>query len=385
MNSKRVLILNSLYTPNIGGVENSIKELSRSFSKLNYQVDIICSNRNFINSNTLPDADVDEFSTIYRYNVVGVGYFNQIKNCLLLIKCLMKENKYEVIISRGYITSFCLSLLRIEYYYLIPSVIFEQNKKNFSNYSVKNKVNFIFSSLIQIIAFNSSKCIVFSKGMVTQVKKFKFFGNLESCHFGVDSERFFKVTDDVKKNIRVRLGLEIDNKYILCLGRFSELKNFEIAIEAMTELSEDYKLLLVGSGPQELKYRELININKLRNRVFIFGPTDEPDLFYKASDVFLMTSRYESFGQVLLEATASHLKLVAFKPSANIMTNTDFIYEDHPNLVSFVESVDKKSLSEAISKIDLSSNEETEFNSFIKKYSWDDLAKHLYLTSMESK
>ncbi|ELB2154891.1 glycosyltransferase family 4 protein [Vibrio parahaemolyticus] len=384
MNSKKILILNSLYAPNIGGVENSIKELSKSFSKENYHVDIICSNRNFIDNNELPYSDEDEFSTIYRYNVVGVGYFNQIKNCLFLIKSLIKKNKYAIVISRGYITSFCLSLLRVEYYYLIPSVIFEQNKKNFFNYSIKNKVNFIFSSLIQIIAFNSSKCIVFSRGMIDQVKKFKFFGKLESCSFGVDSERFFQVTDDVKNNIRMRLGLELNSKYILCLGRFSELKNFEIAIEAMTGLSEDYKLLLVGSGPQEVKYRELININKLKNRVLILGPTDEPEIFYKASDIFLMTSRYESFGQVLLEATASRLKLVAFKPSVHILTNTDSIYEDHPRLVSFVENVDKESLAEAISGIDISATEEIEFDSFIKKYSWDNLAKYLYLTSMES-
>ncbi|MBH0087500.1 glycosyltransferase family 4 protein [Pseudoalteromonas sp. NSLLW218] len=378
--NKKALILNSLYIPNIGGVENSMHEMSKSFKGKGYDVDIVCSNRNHVNNEILSERYTNEYSTIYRYNVLSIGYLKQIYNCYRLVRSLLKKEKYDSIISRGYVTSFCLTLLGVDYHYLIPSVIYEQNRAKFLSYSLSNKVKYLVSSLLQIISFNFASNIVFSKGMQEQVSQLCFQKKKVIIkNFGVDSSRFFPKKQEEKIELRKMLGLETEYKYLLCLGRFSELKGFDIAIKALSFLDDTYKLLLVGSGPEEKHYLRIIEESQLGDRVKVFGATTNPELFYQVSDIFFMTSRYESFGQVLLEATSSGLHVVAFKSGANILTNTNNIYSEHTNLVTYSDSFDQFGLADAVRKAYTSAVGENEFLSFLDKYSWDKLVDELTL------
>lgn len=381
---KSVLILNSLYKPNVGGVENSIFELSKSFNKIGFDVDLVCSNRNFVNDDILGYFQSEENCSIYRYNVLDAGYIQQIKNCYRLIKSMLKSNNYDSIISRGYVTSFCLFLLRVEYLYLVPSVIFFQGRKNFIKMNWKEKINYTFSSVIQTLAITGSQSVVFSPGMIKQVERINFSNKKPILSkFGVDKTRFFKISNEIKKRNRESLGLSENDKVLLCLGRFSEIKNFHVAIESIYHLPNDYKLLLVGSGPMEVHYKERIELLGLRNRVFLYDATSRPEFYYQISDVFLMTSRYEAFGQVLLEATSCHLKVIAFEPGKNVVTNTKSIYEGFPSLVHYCEKADEKSLSKVIAS---SSNKELstkELTRFLESYCWDNLARSLL--SLEKK
>ena len=370
----RALILNSLYKPNIGGVENSIAELSRAMGELGIEVDILCSNRNFVDDTKLEDREINEHYRVYRYNVNGVGYFRQIKNCCSLINSTLLKYDYDIIVSRGYVTSFCLSILRVDHCYLVPSVIFFQGLDKFFELSVSGKVNYIFSSMLQIVAINSSKVAVFSSNMANQVSKLKFTKNKpKELKFGVDKTRFFKPSIEEKNTLRNSLGLKESDVFLLCLGRFSEIKNFEVAIESMRYLDDRYKLLLVGSGPMEDNYRKLISEFGLDNRVLMFGSTSEPEIFYKVSDAFLMTSRYEAFGQVLLESTSSGLKVIAFEPSESIKTSTKAIYNGYDSLVAYTQGTDSKSLSLAISSSVVVPTLLSELEMFRQQYSWNSL------------
>lgn len=376
--SSRALILNSLYKPNIGGVENSISELSISMGEIGFEVDILCSNRNFVDDTKLEDREINEHYRIYRYNVNGVGYLRQIKNCCSLINSILFENDYEIIVSRGYITSFCLSILRVDHCYLVPSVIFFQGRDKFFELNVSGKINYIFSSMLQVVAINASKTAVFSSNMATQVSKLKFTKNKpKELKFGVDKTRFSKPSVEEKKTLRNALGLKESDVFLLCLGRFSEIKNFEVAIESMRYLDERYKLLLVGSGPMENNYRKLISELGLDNRVLMFGSTSEPEIFYKVSDAFLMTSRYEAFGQVLLESTSSGLKVIAFEPSESIKTSTKAIYDGYDSLVAYTQGTDSKSLSLAISSSVAVPTLLNELEMFRQQYSWGSLVEEI--------
>lgn len=375
---KKVLFLNSLYYPNVGGVENSIKEMSKSLHEQGYDVHLLCSNRNFTNDIKLSNHDVDEYLTIYRYDVIDVGYIIQIFNCLKLLKNLANDNSYSLYISRGYVTSFCLALLNKKFFYLVPSVIFEQDKVLSKSFTFKKKINYFISSCMQIFSFNRAKNIVFSPGMLEQVGKFTFGKKkILQANFGVDSEKFKPLTDHEKKKLKISLNLDVKRKYLLCLGRFSEVKNFEIAIRSMTHLNAEYHLLLVGEGPQKEVYERIIKQSKLSEKVSILNATNTPEIFYQVSDAFLMTSRYESFGQVLLEATSSFLPIVAFKPSKKIMTNVRNIYSEHSSLVFYSDEVDDRSLASAVNIACDSVLKEENVKSFLEKYSWLKLTKDL--------
>ena len=101
---------------------------------------------------------------------------------------------------------------------------------------------------------------------------------------------------------------------ILMASRFVPQKNIPLALRAFREfLRVDSKagLVLVGSGREERRLRSMVSGLGMEGRV-VFVPW-EKDLisYYKGADLFLLSSRYESYGRTLVEAAACGLPFVA--------------------------------------------------------------------------
>lgn len=105
---------------------------------------------------------------------------------------------------------------------------------------------------------------------------------------------------------------------LLCAGRLSPEKGFEVAIRAFAEyLTEDSKrqavLLLAGDGPQKKELEEVSNNFGLTGKVHFLGwmqPEDMKALYYIA-DALLHPARWEPFGVVILEAMVWGLPVLA--------------------------------------------------------------------------
>ncbi|MEO9300064.1 hypothetical protein, partial [Devosia alba] len=62
---------------------------------------------------------------------------------------------------------------------------------------------------------------------------------------GVSRRKFYCVDEKEKNSIRDKLGLDRNKIYLLCVGRISEIKQFDIAIKSLKYLDERYRLLIV--------------------------------------------------------------------------------------------------------------------------------------------
>jgi D-inositol-3-phosphate glycosyltransferase len=126
---------------------------------------------------------------------------------------------------------------------------------------------------------------------------------------------------------RRALGLPLDGRLLLFVGRIQPLKRADVAIEALAELrdgtdadgGEPYRLVVVGgpSGPHgEKSLRRLEDVADARGvREFVHFIEPQPhellSSYYRAADVCLVPSRSESFGLVALEAAACGTPVVA--------------------------------------------------------------------------
>jgi glycosyltransferase involved in cell wall biosynthesis len=101
---------------------------------------------------------------------------------------------------------------------------------------------------------------------------------------------------------------------ILGVGRFADdHKCFSLLIRAFAALSADFpewKLKLVGDGPDEDSYKLLAKQLGVEKRVVFTGKVADPSGHYAQSEIFCMPSRNEGFGRVLVEAAAFELPLV---------------------------------------------------------------------------
>ena len=101
---------------------------------------------------------------------------------------------------------------------------------------------------------------------------------------------------------------------VICVGRYVEVKQHDIAIKAFSrvvEQIEDAKLIICGEGPKQQYLESLIRSLNLQNKVFLLGFQNDITYYYEHSKVFLLTSSSESFGNVILEAMATGLPVIS--------------------------------------------------------------------------
>src|SRR5262249_45407431 len=95
--------------------------------------------------------------------------------------------------------------------------------------------------------------------------------------------------------------------------RLAEAKNYPLLIEAMALLRRRVpaSLLILGAGDEEPALRALVAARGLETAVQFCGFQPNPWKYIARADVFALTSRYEGFGNVLVEAMACGVPVVA--------------------------------------------------------------------------
>jgi len=141
---------------------------------------------------------------------------------------------------------------------------------------------------------------------------------------GVDANRFHPPSD--RQAIKKRLGFSAD-PLVFTLGRLDPRKGFDLYLRAAARtreiLGEESPVQFVlSAGADEGNAYELEERDRLRNLIERLSigesvhwlpivPTEDLPLYYGAADLFVMPSRYELFGIVVLEAMASALPVIA--------------------------------------------------------------------------
>ena len=106
-----------------------------------------------------------------------------------------------------------------------------------------------------------------------------------------------------------------DSKRFLAVGRFSHRhKGFDLLIEAFNIFAKNNKewtLDIVGEGVEEPLYRKMIADYKLGGRITLHPFTNNIQQYYTNAQVYVLSSRWEGFGLVLVEAMAHGLPIVS--------------------------------------------------------------------------
>lgn len=98
----------------------------------------------------------------------------------------------------------------------------------------------------------------------------------------------------------------VNKKIILSIGRLVYYKGFQILIDAANYLTDDYVIIIGGSGHLKNNLQNQIDKSNLQNKVILVGSISQQDLpsYYELCDIFCLpsTHRSEMFGIVQLEA-----------------------------------------------------------------------------------
>ncbi|MHB0976079.1 MAG: glycosyltransferase [Candidatus Aquicultorales bacterium] len=326
-----VLLVNKLYYPHIGGVENHVRTLANGLTdKANVRV--LCANtkrRSVVN-------DVDGLRVTRLPNWYGglsapvaPGFLAKLPDSSVDIQHLhfpsgVPEVAYAVKEMGG-------SLVVTYHSDIVRQKILGRAFKPFAEGMLRKAHRVIVGSpnLIDSSPFLQSikeKCVVIP--------------------FGID-EREFEETPEVTRQaeaIRKKHG----ERLVFFLGRLIYYKGVEYLISAMKEVQG--KLLIGGEGPLEVALKEFAQNLRIRDKVVFLGsiPEEERAAYYKACDVFVLPSiaPSEAYGLCQIEAHMSGKPVV----STNLPTGVPFVNKD--GVTGYVvPPADDKALAEAITKL----------------------------------
>ena len=102
-------------------------------------------------------------------------------------------------------------------------------------------------------------------------------------------------------------------RHILTVGRLSPQKDHETLIKAFALLSKNFntKLVILGEGPLRPELTALVTELGLQKSVSLPGFTRDPYPWFRSADLFVLSSRWEGFGNVIVEALECGVPVVS--------------------------------------------------------------------------
>lgn len=297
MNSKSRKVLHVITTMNLGGAEKQLLILMQEQVSLGHQVYI---------SIMKPNPELQEKVNAYGVITLSVG----------MNLSTLKENR-RFIKDKNIVVH--AHLPRAELFARIMLLgrgnVFVVTKHNAENYGSGTKLGTL--NWLSALVLRRAQGIV---AISTAVKEFMLAHNqifrndmrkIEVIYYGAE----------VKEGV---LNRPTNGAFGFKLGTISRLvrqKNIDIQLEALKILNNSYsdrpwRLTIIGEGPERENLRVMAVNLGVEKEVEFRGKVQNICEIFSEFDVFLLTSKYEGFGLVLLEAMTFNVPIVASSVSA---------------------------------------------------------------------
>ena len=139
-----------------------------------------------------------------------------------------------------------------------------------------------------------------------------------------------------------------DNKRAICVGRLNEQKGYEYLIDAWSIVAKkhpDWRLDVFGAGEIKTELQQMINSKGINMSFILNEPVSNIMEEYLESSLYIMSSRYEGFGMVLIEAMACGVPCVSFDcpfgPSDIISNGEDGYIVEYLNSQALADGICK--------------------------------------------
>lgn len=193
------------------------------------------------------------------------------------------------------------------------SIIVERNHLNELNYSknLSQKIkNQIIKLLIKLNYKKADQIIGISKKLSEDLQKF--------CKAKVNTIYNPAYDEEILKNFKKQKFLKkkfsSKTKFLLNVGFLENQKDHITLLKAIKLVKDKYAnihLIIIGKGSKFELLNNFILNNNLKKNVTILQNVNNPKIFYQNSNLFVLSSVYEGFGNVLVEALRNNCPVIS--------------------------------------------------------------------------
>ncbi|MBI5789129.1 MAG: glycosyltransferase family 4 protein [Candidatus Schekmanbacteria bacterium] len=197
---------------------------------------------------------------------------------------------------------------------------------------------------------------------------------------GIDRRKFPSIP---QKQAREALNLPLNARIIISVGHLVVRKGFQHIIKAFSQLPEEIQantsVIIIGEpgieGDYSPELKKLILDLNLTDKVKLVGakPHEELYLWYNAADIFCLASEHEGYPNVVVEAMACGLPVVA----SNVWGIPELITNRAYGIL--VNRVDKFELTEALQKALAVQWNKENIMARVAGQNWENVAEKIYL------
>jgi len=291
-----------------GGAENQMYLLAKFLDKEKYSVTLICSDfeklKNWTDKFESEGIEVIKLSVFHKHDP---RHYSQLKE-------IIKNRKIDILHIHMWNPASCRYALMLANKYNLPTIVTEHDPFELTGFKgyIKSK---LIRNIQKIITVSDTNNKVVSHLFPSLAKK------IVTIHNGIDCTWFksqlLGLTEGKIKEFREKIfEINEDYKIILTVAELHERKGIKYLIKAMSGVLEEnnkIKLIIVGNGPKYNELKQLAMEEGVINNVLFLGFRKDIPQLMASSDLFVLPSKKEAFGLVLLEAGITRLPIIASK------------------------------------------------------------------------
>ena len=301
MNNKVNLIIFHPYS-GYGGADRSIARLINNLNLKKYNIYFISLNnpkiRKFLNKR-INFIKIDSSKTIFS--------IMKIRN---IIKKKFLQSKYKNIFLSNQNFANVVSFFITFKLKNINHISIERNSIEELNYA--NNIFLIFKKkilklLVKLLYRYNKKVICISKDLEKEIKNFTSAKTTTIYNPALDKSIYNNI---IKKKLFIK---KTKKKIFVNIARLEKQKDHMTLLKAINKIKYKYNFILyiLGYGSEYINIKKFILENNLSKKVKIIKNMKYPFTFLSNADLFILTSIYEGFGNVLIEAGIKRVPIIS--------------------------------------------------------------------------
>ncbi len=282
-NNKICILTDSLSS---GGAEKMAAHMSISLSKRGYNVHVVSMK---------DEIDYPFLGVLYNFGKVKSQY-NKLQ-CFFKFRTFFKEQQFDLVIDHRVRHKFIKEFLFSRFVFKRVKVIYCVH-----HYSLELYFSIIgIPMLSRLVLVKNRKLVAVSKVAKQKIKE----------RLSLESQVIHNYTLPKKE----KYDTVPEGDFIVAVGRLEKIKQFDVLIKSYANSKlpkSNIKLLILGEGIEREQLVQLISKLGMQHKVELLGFKTNVSAYIKKAKALVMSSAYEGFPMVLIEALALKTPVISF-------------------------------------------------------------------------
>lgn len=304
MGKEKILTINKMFKPEIGGVEIVAENIAKIAKSYGYVSEVLTFNKDkYLIEESIDNIKITRIPTLFRKDSIRWSFKyrrilkSKLENCrIILFHFPSFQPEIDFLVRNKY-----KKIKKICFYH--ADIVGRRMFDGIYNALIVNK---FLDSMDKIIVTspnikNSSNVL---KGFHEKIEIIPLFVDLKHFYYRKDNKREFLLNKFKNKK----------EKIVMYIGRLGRYKGLDYLVKSYKYLDKKTGIVIIGNGPKEKEIKKLVDDLNFSNDILFLNHVPYPDLpsYYSAADLFVLpsTDRGEAFGLVVIEAMACGIPVI---------------------------------------------------------------------------